>query len=87
MKKAIICAVLAAMTLLLTACPAGAGTDDPGSAASASGTDWIKECLFEYLKENGKSNSTIARNIASWKNFYQYLLVGLKIMDLLIHKI
>ena len=52
MKKAIICAVLAALTLLLTACPAGAGTGDPGSASSASGTDWIKECLFEYLKEN-----------------------------------
>lgn len=50
MKKAIICAVLAALMLLLTACPAGTG--DPGPSNSASGTDWIKDCLFEYLKEN-----------------------------------
>ncbi len=27
------------------------------------------------LREAGKSNSTIARNIASWKNFYQYLIL------------
>ena len=29
---------------------------------------------IEHLRESGKSVSTIARNIASWKNFYQYLI-------------
>ena len=29
---------------------------------------------IEHLREAGKSVSTIARNIASWKNFYQYLI-------------
>ncbi len=29
---------------------------------------------IEHLREAGKSISTIARNIASWKNFYQYLM-------------
>jgi len=30
---------------------------------------------IEHLREAGKSVSTIARNIASWKNFYQYLIL------------
>ena len=29
---------------------------------------------IEHLREAGKSISTIARNIASWKNFFQYLM-------------
>ena len=33
------------------------------------------------LREAGKSSSTIARNIASWKNFYQYLIVQGLISD------
>ena len=32
------------------------------------------QSYLEYLRGEGKSTSTIARNIASWKNFYQYLL-------------
>ena len=32
------------------------------------------QSYLEYLRNVGKSRSTIARNIASWKNFYQYLL-------------
>ena len=32
------------------------------------------QSYLEYLRNVGKSTSTIARNIASWKNFYQYLL-------------
>lgn len=38
----------------------------------------VEDDLRVYLNElhhSGKSNSTIARNIASWKNFYQYLLL------------
>ena len=30
---------------------------------------------IEHLREDGKSVSTIARNIASWKNFFQYLIL------------
>ena len=33
----------------------------------------LQQCLSE-LRETGKSASTLARNIASWKNFYSYLL-------------
>jgi hypothetical protein len=44
--------MLAVLTLLLTACPAGAGAADPSSATPTSGTDWIKDCLYEYLQEN-----------------------------------
>ncbi len=29
---------------------------------------------LDYLSNTGKSDSTISRNIASWKNFYQYLV-------------
>lgn len=30
---------------------------------------------IEFLRQNGKSTSTIARNIASWKNFFHYLIL------------
>ena len=33
------------------------------------------QAYIEHLREAGKSVSTIARNIASWKNFYQYLIL------------
>ena len=33
------------------------------------------QTYIEHLREAGKSVSTIARNIASWKNFYQYLIL------------
>ena len=29
---------------------------------------------LDYLRDSGKSASTLSRNIASWKNFYQFLL-------------
>ena len=31
------------------------------------------QAYIEHLRGEGKSVSTIARNIASWKNYYQYL--------------
>ena len=33
------------------------------------------QTYIEHLREDGKSVSTIARNIASWKNFFQYLIL------------
>ena len=30
--------------------------------------------FLDYLREEGKSPSTLARNIASWKNFYSFLV-------------
>lgn len=30
---------------------------------------------LEQLRNSGKSSATLARNVASWKNFYQYLLM------------
>ena len=32
------------------------------------------QAYIEHLRGEGKSVSTIARNIASWKNYYQYLI-------------
>ena len=40
-------------------------------------TDADEAMLLNYLsilRESGKSAATLSRNIASWKNFYQYLL-------------
>ena len=36
---------------------------------------------LEYLRDNGKSPSTVARNIASWNNFFQYLILQNIITD------
>ncbi len=33
------------------------------------------KAYMEHLRMSGKSSSTIARNIASWKNFFQYLII------------
>ncbi len=30
---------------------------------------------LDQLRSSGKSSATLARNVASWKNFYQYLLI------------
>ncbi len=40
-------------------------------------TEATEEMLLNYLghlREEGKSSSTLARNIASWKNFYKFLV-------------
>ena len=39
------------------------------------GNETVLQDYIEHLREAGKSVSTIARNIASWKNFYQYLIL------------
>ena len=51
MKKAVIWALLAALLLML-GCQARSGAGETGSADPASELDWVKECCFEYLKEN-----------------------------------
>ena len=38
-------------------------------------TEPILRKYMEHLRTDEKSTSTIARNIASWKNFYQYLMI------------
>lgn len=55
MKKTVICAVLAA-ALLLTACSAGGGAGDSGSAEPGSELGWVTECFFEYLKRNNEAD-------------------------------
>ena len=39
------------------------------------------QAYIEHLRGEGKSVSTIARNIASWKNYYQYLIQQSIIQD------
>lgn len=46
---------------------------EKGSTLSAVSEADLR-AYIEHLREAGKSVSTIARNIASWKNFYQYLI-------------
>ena len=46
---------------------------EKGSSLSAVSEADLR-AYIEHLRESGKSVSTIARNIASWKNFYQYLI-------------
>ena len=46
---------------------------EKGSTLSAVSEADLR-AYIEHLRESGKSVSTIARNIASWKNFYQYLI-------------
>lgn len=51
MKKAILCAGLAAL-LMLAACAGGSGTAALESSAPASEFDWVKQCFFAYLQDN-----------------------------------
>ena len=46
---------------------------EKGSTLSAVSEADLR-AYIEHLREAGKSVSTIARNIASWKNLYQYLI-------------
>lgn len=46
---------------------------EKGSILQAVNENDLQDYI-EHLREAGKSISTIARNIASWKNFFQYLM-------------